>query len=76
MTAGPVWITADSPLNNAAQLLLSAIFTGLPVVDAAGRPVGVVTLGDLITRGGMPLRLGLLAESEDAGMVAATSSLG
>ena len=75
MTAGPVWITANSPLDDAARLLLSAIFTGLPVVDAAGRPIGVVTQGDLITRGGMPLRLGLLAESEDAGLAMVMAAL-
>jgi CBS domain-containing protein len=63
MTQQPVSIGAERPLSEAARLLLSSIFTGLPVVDPQGRPVGVVTQGDLINKGGMPLRLGLLAAS-------------
>lgn len=51
------------PLDEAAELLLSLIFTGLPVVDKHNRPVGLLTQGDLIRKGGLPLRLGLLAES-------------
>jgi CBS domain-containing protein len=51
-------------LNIAARLLLSSIFTGVPVVDGKGRPVGVITQGDLIKKGGLPLRLGLLADSD------------
>jgi CBS domain-containing protein len=64
MTAGPQCVTAASPLSEAARLLLSSIFTGLPVVDDQNRPMGVITQGDLIQRGHMPLRLGLLAESD------------
>ncbi len=67
-------VTGDSPLDEAARLLLS-IFTGLPVVDREGRPVGVVTQGDLIGRGGLPLRLGLLAASEEASVQAVLSGL-
>jgi CBS-domain-containing membrane protein len=67
MTPDPARIAAESPVSDAARLLLSSIFTGLPVVDAQERPVGVVTQGDLIIKGGLPLRLGLLAESEEGG---------
>ncbi len=63
MTPKPASVGADSPASEAARLLLSSIFTGLPVVDGQGQPVGVVTQGDLIVKGGLPLRLGLLAES-------------
>ena len=46
----------------------------MPVVDAAGAVQGIITETDLIARGGMPLRLGLLAELEepavDAGLAA------
>jgi CBS domain-containing protein len=63
MTPHPQRVTGESPLSEAARLLLSSIFTGLPVVDRDDRPVGVVTQGDLIGKGGLPLRLGLLAES-------------
>jgi CBS domain-containing protein len=64
MTPEPKSIAANAPLSDAARLLLSSIFTGLPVVDKNNRPIGVITQGDLIRKGGMPLRLGLLAESD------------
>lgn len=64
MTPGPESVSAGTPLNDAARLLLSSIFTGLPVVDKQSRPVGVITQGDLIRKGGLPLRLGLLSESD------------
>nr|WP_321467443.1 DUF190 domain-containing protein [uncultured Desulfobulbus sp.] len=63
MSSSPVCIKADKGLDQAATLLLSSIFTGLPVVDEKDGPVGVVTQGDLLNRGGLPLRLGLLAAS-------------
>jgi CBS domain-containing protein len=64
MTPAPQTLRTASPLNEAARLLLGSIYSGLPVVDDQGRPVGVITQGDLIHRGRMPLRLGLLAESQ------------
>jgi CBS domain-containing protein len=64
MTAKPQSIAADASLGEAARMLLSSIFTGLPVVDERGRPLGVITQGDLMRKGSMPLRLGLLAESD------------
>lgn len=63
MTPHPQSVTGESVLSEAARLLLSSIFTGLPVVDRDDRPIGVITQGDLIGKGGLPLRLGLLAES-------------
>ncbi len=65
MTPEPRRIEADTPLSDVVQLLLPSVFTGLPVVDEHDRPIGVVTQGDLIRKGGMPLRLGLLAESDE-----------
>ena len=64
MTPDPRQVSRDTPLDQVVRLLLPAIFTGVPVVDEAGRPVGVITQGDLITKGKMPMRLGLLAESD------------
>ncbi len=63
MTPQPEWVSPESPLSDAAGLLLSSVFTGLPVLDEKRRPIGVITQGDLITRGGLPLRLGLVSES-------------
>ena len=75
MTPEPQRVSAESSLAEAARLLLSSIFTGLPVVDQQGRPVGVITQGDLIARGGLPLRLGLLAQSAQEGLEATMDAL-
>ncbi|MDD2604310.1 MAG: DUF190 domain-containing protein [Desulfobacterales bacterium] len=64
MTASPKSVTTDSSLNDVVRLLLSSVFSGLPVVDGQGRPVGLITQGDLMARAQLPLRLGLLAESD------------
>jgi len=75
MTPRPQTITPESSLIDAARLLLSSIYTGLPVVDRQQRPIGVITQGDLLNRGGLPLRLGLLAESEHDVLDAITDGL-
>lgn len=64
MTAAPRKVTPDTALDDVAGLLLSSVFTGVPVVDEADRPIGVITQGDLVYRAGVPMRLGLLAASE------------
>ena len=75
MTPEPASVTVDTPLNVAASLLLSSIYTGLPVVDGRMRPIGVLTQGDLIHKGGLPLRLGLLSESGQEGIAAVMADL-
>ncbi len=64
MTPAPQKVSLDTSLAEVARLLLSSTFTGLPVVDGENRPVGVISQGDLIYKAGMPMRLGLLAESD------------
>ncbi len=64
MTPEPRRVTAETSLMDVVEMLLPSIFTGLPVTDDRGRPVGVITQGDLIRKGNLPLRLGLLAESD------------
>jgi len=64
MTRNPRRVLPRDPVSEVMRLLLSAVFTGVPVVDPAGRPLGIITQGDLVYRAGMPLRLGLLAESD------------
>jgi CBS domain-containing protein len=66
MTQDPQSVIPDTPVGDAARILLASIFTGLPVVDGNQQPVGMVTQGDLIRRGGLPLRLDLLSESDQA----------
>jgi CBS domain-containing protein len=63
MTPAPRMVTLSTSLKEVIELLLSSIFTGLPVVDEKKCPVGIITQGDLIYRAGLPMRLGLLAES-------------
>ncbi len=65
MTNSPRYVTADTSLSDATRLLLSYVFTGLPVIDEKKRPIGMVTQGDLIYKGGLPVRLGLLKESDN-----------
>ncbi len=64
MTPDPRCVAEDTPVSEVVRILLPASFSGLPVVDRAGRPLGILTQGDLIYRAKMPLRLGLLAASE------------
>ncbi len=48
MTADPITIRADAPLSDAARLLDSEQIHGLPVVDAAGVVIGVVSQTDVV----------------------------
>ena len=45
MTPDPVCISPDTSIIDAARLMLERKFSGLPVVDAGGRLVGIVTEG-------------------------------
>jgi CBS domain-containing protein len=64
MTPAPQKVHPDTSLDQVARLLLSSTFTALPVVAGDDRPVGVISQGDLIYKAGLPLRLGLLAASD------------
>jgi CBS-domain-containing membrane protein len=68
MTPDPVRAKADDPVDGVVKRLLSARFTGLPVVDEESRPLGVISQGDLIQRAGMPLRLTLLSRKRPESM--------
>jgi CBS domain-containing protein len=76
MTVQPKKVNLETSLAEVARLLLSSTFSGVPVVDAKNRPVGVISQGDLIYKAGMPMRLGLLAESADEKVNAVLESLG
>lgn len=75
MTVSPNKVTIDTPLNDVVRLLLSSVFTGVPVVDGKSRPVGVITQSDLIYKAGMPMRLGLLAVSRADTLAAVLAAL-
>jgi CBS domain-containing protein len=63
MTGEPVCCTADTPLHEVAELMLSGDCGEIPVLDDrdARHPVGVVTDRDIVcrslARGGDPLRM-------------------
>jgi CBS domain-containing protein len=50
MTEEPVSVPADMPLAEAVDLLVRRGLSAAPVVCAAGRPVGVISRTDLVTR--------------------------
>lgn len=50
MTRSVVSVTPETPIAEAARQMLDNRISGLPVVDAAGTVVGVVTEGDLLRR--------------------------
>jgi CBS domain-containing protein len=62
MTRAPRSLPLNATAADVVRILLSGTFNGLPVVDEHGKPVGIVTQGDLIQRAGMPIRLGLLRD--------------
>ncbi len=47
MTPNPITVTPDTPLKEAARIILEMKFGGLPVVDN-GRLVGIITETDLV----------------------------
>lgn len=61
MTKAVVSVTPQAPLVEVVRLLLDQdYFKALPVIDANRRVVGIITDGDLLNRGDLPHRLGVL----------------
>lgn len=54
MTKEVVTVTADTPLRDAARLLLDLRISGLPVVDHDDKLIGIVTEADFLTAMGIP----------------------
>ncbi|MFT3999838.1 MAG: CBS domain-containing protein [Rhizobium sp.] len=50
MTSPAIAVRPETPIADAAKTMLDNHISGLPVVDAAGRLVGIVSEGDLIRR--------------------------
>jgi CBS domain-containing protein len=48
MTANPVSIGADAPVKEAVAFFADKGFSAAPVIDKAGRPIGVVSLADIV----------------------------
>ena len=56
MTTDVVTVRRDAPFNDVVELLLMNQVSGLPVVDAEGVVVGMVTEADLVAKGAYPGR--------------------
>ncbi|MFU0504700.1 CBS domain-containing protein [Pseudaminobacter sp. NGMCC 1.201702] len=50
MTVGAVTVRPDATIEHAARMMIEHGISGLPVVDGAGKLVGIVTEGDLLHR--------------------------
>jgi CBS domain-containing protein len=50
-------VQPETPVGEIVELLLKESFKAVPVIDAERRVIGIISDGDLIDRGGMPLRL-------------------
>ena len=50
MTKPVIWITPKAKLGEAIDLMLKSRLSGLPVVDAGGQLVGMLSEGDLLRR--------------------------
>ncbi|BDG02375.1 DUF190 domain-containing protein [Anaeromyxobacter oryzae] len=53
-------VTRSTPVREVVELTVGKTYRAVPVVEN-GRPVGIVTNGDLVHRGGLGVRLDLLA---------------
>jgi CBS domain-containing protein len=51
MTRNVISVEAGEPILKAARLMLQNRISGLPVIDATGKLVGIVTEGDFLRRG-------------------------
>lgn len=65
LTAGDVMsrevtsVARDAPVRRVVELMLGKVYRTVPVVEA-GIPVGIISNGDLVQRGGLGVRLDLL----------------
>ncbi|MCB2224485.1 MAG: CBS domain-containing protein [Actinobacteria bacterium] len=50
MTTDPISVRGDTTLKEAARIMVRHKVSGLPVIDEAGRLVGIITEGDFLRR--------------------------
>ena len=65
MTRPVVSAGVEASVREAVETLVGREFRALPVVDGAGRLVGIVTSGDFVARAGLTARVELLAAMTD-----------
>ena len=66
MTTAPKTVAPITPVNVVINLMLDNSLKGIPVVNADQHPVGIITPNDLMTKAGLPIRLGLLQKLDEA----------
>lgn len=71
MTRQVTAVHPETPLAEVVDQMVAQELRAVPVVDDAGRLVGIITNGDLVERGALPARLELLAALEPAARHAA-----
>jgi CBS domain-containing protein len=75
MTRDVVTVQPDTPMRELVADLVQRNFGAVPVIDADRRVVGIVTNGDLVHRGGLPIRLDLLRSFDTPALHAQLSQL-
>jgi len=65
MSPNPVAIYQGASIQEAIALLTDRGFSAAPVIDDAGRPVGVVSRGDILVHEREQVRHATLADGED-----------
>jgi CBS domain-containing protein len=63
MMTNPVSVRADATLREALALLVDRAFSAAPVIDEAGRPVGVLSRSDILVHAREEVRFARPAES-------------
>lgn len=67
-------VDVSTPATFVVDLLLQAPFRVVPVVDAHHRLRGIVSTGDLIAAGLLPMRRGIVRAAQELGTVAETTA--
>lgn len=57
MTRQVVTVSPETPVVRVVELLLGKLYRALPVVDAQGHVLGIITNGDLLEKGGLLARI-------------------
>jgi CBS domain-containing protein len=60
MSRGVAAVSRDAPLRQVVDLMLGKTYRAVPVVEA-GVPIGIITNSDLVRKGGLGVRVDLLA---------------
>lgn len=64
MTPHPKSVQPETTLDTIIEMLMNSDFNTIPVVNKHNQPIGIITQGDLLKRGGLPIRLGLFEQLE------------